>query len=165
MPNFRDWTPEMVQAHNDRIKIARQTAHKGPGIDDATENVSNIALAQKPAQKRKYRNQRVEAYGIVWDSKKELARYNALRLLEAVGQIKDLQRQVCFGLAPAVTIHGKKLRPLQYTADFAYYERDENGDWGYVVEDCKSPVTARETAYRIRRHLMKSVHCIEIREV
>lgn len=35
----------------------------------------------------------------------------------------------------------------------------------WVVEDVKSPASAKLAAYRLKRHLMRTVHGIEITEV
>ena len=61
---------------------------------------------------------------------------------------------------------GRKRPELRYVADFVYWEIDQarkndfqNGKW--IVEDVKGILTP---VYRIKRHLMMSVHGIEIRE-
>jgi hypothetical protein len=62
-------------------------------------------------------------------------------------------------LAPAIRIHGKKrMKPaLRYQADFRYIEHDE-----FVVEDVKGFVTE---AFKIKQHLMATVHQIQVRLV
>lgn len=63
-------------------------------------------------------------------------------------------------LAPAVRLHGeKRLKPaLRYVADFRYYYFDPRLGH-FVVEDTKG----RDTPVsRIKRHLMKSVHGIDV---
>lgn len=106
---------------------------------------------------RKYGNKKTERFGIVFDSKREAERYCALVMLERAGQITDLQRQVAFVLAPPVKLAGRTKPALRYVADFVYTERGNR-----VVEDAKG---VRTEAYRIKRHLLMSVHGIEIREV
>lgn len=107
----------------------------------------------------KYGAKKTELDGILFDSKRESQRYGELILLERAGKIRGLQRQVQFELAPKVKINGeKRQRPaLRYTADFEYYEA------GYrVVEDVKGVITQ---PFRIRQHLMKTVHGIDVRVV
>ena len=106
---------------------------------------------------RKYRNQPTVVDGIRFDSKKEANRWAELKLLERAGKITQLYRQVPFVLAPKVKIDGeKRARPsLRFTADFVYYCGDE-----YICEDSKGHA---DTAFRIRQHLMKSVHNIDVR--
>jgi hypothetical protein len=48
-----------------------------------------------------------------------------------------------------------------YTDDASYYRPDGT----FVVEDCKSPATRRETAYRLRRKLFRAVYGFDITEV
>ena len=48
---------------------------------------------------------------------------------------------------------------MRYYADAVYEE-----DGAKVVEDTKSDITRRDPVYRIKKHLMMSVHGIEIME-
>ena len=66
----------------------------------------------------KYGNRKVTVDGVVFDSKREAARYKELKLLQEAGEIKGLQMQVPFELIPAKYEHferfsektGKKLK-------------------------------------------------------
>lgn len=111
---------------------------------------------------RKYRNEKTVIDGITFDSKREAGRYQELKALASRNLIEHLQHQVPFELAPAVKFssEGRKKPALRYVADFAYWL-----DGKFVVEDVKSPATAKAAAYRIKRHLMLSVHGIEVKEV
>lgn len=117
------------------------------------------ALRQPMHKPAKYRNQRVEIDGMKFDSKAEARRYAELRTLERAGLIRDLKRQVSFELAPGVKLRGQKRAspPLRYVADFIYQEAG-----ALVVEDVKGTITE---GYRIKRHLLKAVHGIDIVEV
>ena len=112
---------------------------------------------EEPPAPGKYGNKKVEVDGEKFDSKKEFARYQQLQMMERAGEITDLKRQVKFELAPAVIIKGKKRPPLAYIADHVYVQNGQK-----VVEDVKGMVTKE---YRIKRHLMKSVHGIDIQEL
>ena len=115
-----------------------------------------------PLKPRKYRNQKTTLDGITFDSKLEAARYQELKALAARGVIEDFRHQAPFVLAPGVRFSDeKRAKPaLRYVADFSY-----RIDGRLVVEDVKSRVTAGAAAYRIKRHLMLSVHGIEVTEV
>ena len=104
----------------------------------------------------KYRNTKVEINGLKFDSKAELNRYAELKLLESVGVITQLKRQVVYELAPSVIINGRKRPPLRYIADFEYVEHGK-----LIVEDVKGILTK---VYIIKRHLMKSIYGIDILE-
>lgn len=104
----------------------------------------------------KYNNKKVVVDGQKFDSKKEAYRYQALKKLEKNGYISDLQTQVVFELAPSVIINGRKKPALKYKADFVYMNNGKK-----IVEDVKGVLT---TVYKIKRHLMKSVHGIDILE-
>lgn len=96
--------------------------------------------------------------GITFDSKAEARYYGQLKQLERSGEIQDLRLQVPYELAPAVVIGGRKRPALRYLADFVY--RTTTGQT--VVADVKGAIT---DSYRIKRHLMKAVHGIEVQEV
>ena len=101
----------------------------------------------------KYGNKKTLTPDGVFDSKRELIRWNELKLLEKSGTIQDLKRQVKFELIPKI---GKN-RPTSYIADFTYKDGDE-----LVVEDAKGFKTE---IYKIKKKLMMMVHRIEILEV
>lgn len=113
-------------------------------------------------RRRKYGNKPVSIDGVRFDSGREARRWSELQLLERGRVIADLQRQVPFVLAASVRFDGeKRAKPaLKYVADFFYHEKGQR-----VVEDVKSPATARTAAYRIKKHLLKALYGIEIREV
>ena len=94
-----------------------------------------------------------------FDSKREAKRWGELRVLERAGKITALERQITFVLAPSVKIEGeKKARPaLRFKADFRYFSLAHGV---FVIEDSKG---FADTAFRIRQHLMKSVHGIDVR--
>jgi len=96
--------------------------------------------------------------GIKFDSKREAKRWQDLNNLQRAGLISNLERQVTYILAPSVKIDGEdRARPaLRFKADFRYV--DELG--ATIVDDCKG---MPDTAFRIRQHLMKSVHGIDVR--
>ena len=107
----------------------------------------------------KYRNRKTIVAGLTFDSQREAARYQELKLYERGGFIRDLKCQVKFNLIPKQP--GE--RAVDYVADFTYWEKRFDKEV-YVVEDVKSPVT-KTPAYVIKRKLMLWVHGIKIREV
>lgn len=121
--------------------------------------------------KNKYSNKKVEVDGIVFDSKREAKRYQELLLLEKVGAILNLQRQVKYVLIPTQRepdtvgsrggIHKGKVieQECAYYADFVYFDREKQE---MVVEDTKG---MRTTDYIIKRKLMLFRHGIRIREI
>ena len=107
-------------------------------------------INKMPQSKSKYRNKPTEVDGVIFQSKREAARYRELRLLERAGQIDCLRLQVPYPLI----VEGHKVG--KYVADFVYLDR---GD--LVVEDCKG---IRTPVYRLKAKLMKAIHGIEILE-
>ena len=114
------------------------------------------------AKRNKFNATKVEKDGMRFDSQKEFKRYIELTAQMQRGEISELQCQVKFELAPKVKIAGeKRAKPaLRYFADFTYLC---NGK--LIVEDVKSAVTRKLASFRNKKHLMKSVHDIDISEV
>lgn len=112
----------------------------------------------------KYKNKKAIVDGIEFDSKKEAARYQELKVLVAAGRISDLKRQVKFTLIPSQRIDGKVVeRECYYIADFVY---NENGK--EVVEDVKgyrNPQSAGYAKFVIKRKMMLHLYGIRIKEV
>ncbi len=108
----------------------------------------------------KYRNKKTVIDGITFDSRKESLRWLQLKALESVGTIKDLKRQVRyqFEVDGKLIRHVKSNRPLQYVADFTYFNLLDV----LVVEDVKGVLTPE---YKIKAALMKYINNIEIREI
>lgn len=110
---------------------------------------------------QKYRNEKVVgADGEKFDSKAEHRFWCHLLIRQKVKEIFNLERQVVYVLAPAVKIAGRNRPPLRYIADMRWNEGSKTGP--VVVADVKGAVTPE---YRIKRHLMASVHGIEIKEI
>lgn len=99
----------------------------------------------------KFRNIRANGF----DSRKEEKRWNELQLMQFMGLISNLERQVPYELVPKQA--GE--RAVTYRADFRYIENGET-----VVEDVKSPATRHLAEYVIKRKLLRWIHGIVIRE-
>ena len=111
-----------------------------------------IKLTETP--RNKYRAEKINDNGEIFDSKKEYYRYCDLKLLECSGEIRDLRRQVKYELIPKQ--EGE--RAVNYIADFVY--KDKSGR--EVVEDAKG---IRTKEYIIKRILMLYIFGIKIMEV
>ena len=109
---------------------------------------------KRPASK--YRNVKTNGY----DSKKEAARADALKIMQRFGYISNLREQVGFELIPAQWTATKPKKCLErackYYADFVYTRNGET-----IVEDAKGKKT---TEYRIKRKLMLYKYGIQILE-
>lgn len=118
---------------------------------------------RNPKKKQtKYRNKPTFVEDQRFDSQKEAARYVKLALLQKMGEIYDLATQ------PAYTfeIDGEEItyasgRKITYRADFKY-RQVKDGPW--IVEDVKSPITAQNPAYKLKKALMYWVNKIDILE-
>ena len=98
----------------------------------------------------KYGNKKTPVqYGdqtIVFDSKKEAARFEELIALQKAGEIIDIWIQYPFELQPGFEVNGHKYRPITYIADFVYTRKDGS----YVVEDVKG---FRTEVYKLKRKM------------
>ena len=105
----------------------------------------------------KYRNTRTEFAGLTFHSKAEAKRYGELQILERIGQIRGLQRQVAYELAPPVKYAGaSRTKPaLRLVVDFSYWEGEQQ-----ILEDTKGVQT---DVFKVKRHLLKAVHGLEVR--
>ncbi len=113
-------------------------------------------LLAKHGGENKYGAVKTEVDGFVFDSKAEARRYGELKLLEAAGEIRELQLQVPFHL----DVNG--VHVCDYVADFVYQTTDDGRRTTRVVEDAKG---RRTPVYQLKKKLMRAVHGIEIREV
>lgn len=104
-------------------------------------------------KKSKYGNETAVKDGRSFDSKKEMRRWQDLKLLEKAGEIQKLDLQTPF----EIVING--IRVCIYRADFTYFE---NGK--LVVEDVKSDGTRKLPTYVLKKKLVKAALGIEIRE-
>lgn len=109
-------------------------------------------------KRSKYKNIKVVIDGIKFDSKKEGARYYQLKDLFDKGEITNLTLQPKFNIAASVILDGKRKAIRRYMADFSYSDADGN----LVVEDVKGYKTE---LYKLKRHLVKEIHGIEVVEI
>lgn len=95
----------------------------------------------------KYHNTKVIYKGIKFDSKKERDRYITLKQLEKAGIIKELKLQPKFLLIDTIHYKSKTYPKTYYKADFKYFDNEKGK---YIVEDVKSPITAKDKVYRLK---------------
>src|SRR5262249_27961922 len=94
-------------------------------------------------RRNRYKAIKTVVDGILFDSKGESKRYAQLKLLHLAGEIPDLKCQ------PAYPIDINGHRVCVVVPDFRY--RDQDGQ--VVVEDFKSPATAKDPVYRLKKKL------------
>jgi hypothetical protein len=121
------------------------------------KDLTALQLKQVKQPRSKYRSQKTEKDGIVFDSAKEANRHGMLCLMLKAGLIRDLVRQVPFELFASNGAHVGI-----WFADFVYFDLRTNAR---VVEDTKSPATRKIAVYRLKKKLVEACHGIEIREV
>ena len=107
-------------------------------------------------RKHKYNAVKPEAFGITFDSKAEAKRYGELRLLLMAGEIIELETQ------PRFPCNVNGLLVCTYVADFKYREQKTRE---LIIEDVKSPHTAKLPVYRVKKKLVEAVYGLTITEV
>jgi hypothetical protein len=108
----------------------------------------------------KYRNKPCSVGSESYRSQRERDRHQQLLLLQHAGHIIGLRREVPYELAPRVKLVGEaRARPaVRYVADFVY----ELACGTPIVEDAKGMHTP---VYRLKKHLMATIHGIHVQEV
>ena len=119
--------------------------------------MSTLQSRRRPS---KHKNQPLTVNGEKYRSKREYSRHCDLLLMQRAGLIAGLVREVPFVLAKGVKIDGEaRARPaLRYYADFVYSDVDSGR---VIVEDAKGQQTP---VYRMKKHLMATVHAISVLE-
>jgi len=118
----------------------------------------------------KYHNRKTIFGGMEFDSKKEADRWAELNMLQRLGAIRNLRRQVEFVLIPTQKLPtpinqksdgGSYMKSVEkavkYVADFVYEK-----DGQTVVEDTKG---VRTKEYIIKRKLMLYIFGIQVVEI
>ena len=117
-----------------------------------------LDISKTKGNRAKYKNQKVEYGGKIFDSKKEYKRYRELLLLLKKNLIGQLRTQVKYELIPA----NEHEKSMSYYADFVYMNMETGEE---IVEDAKSEATRKISTYINKRKLMLDKYNIKIKEV
>lgn len=101
----------------------------------------------------KYRAKKTEVDGILFDSRKEAARYCVLR---DDPNVKDLELQPKFDLLVTNLETGQQKKVGFYKADFRY-----TLDGEVIIEDVKGVKTS---VYNLKKRIIKGIYNIDIKE-
>lgn len=119
-------------------------------------------------KQNKYKNKKTEYRGIKFDSIKEKNRYLILKDMERLGQIEELQLQVKYELQPSYKIGNKKIRSINYIADFVYYKIYKRGGIEIreqIIEDVKPSKNFQTEVYKIKKKIFMYKYKKEITEI
>ena len=110
-------------------------------------------------RRNKYGNRKVIEDGKVFDSKLEHIRYQQLKLFEHAGEIINLKCHTTYVLLDGFRLpSGKWQAAITWTDDFSYI--DSTGE--KIVEDVKSPPTAKKDSFRVRVKMFQARYGIEV---
>lgn len=107
--------------------------------------------APEPQKKNKYGAIKTEVDGLVFDSKKESTEWIKFCRMEAAGMISNLKRQT----EMPFFVKGKKM--FVYKPDMEYDAPD-----GHHYVDVKSPATAANPVFRLKRKIVEAEYGIKI---
>ena len=110
----------------------------------------------------KFFSKKVIVDGIKFDSKKEGEYYLKLKEDEKKGLIRDLELQKEYILQDKFKIGNKTRRKITYRADFSYISTE---DGKLHVIDVKSPYTAKNEVYRLKKKLFENKYGMELEEI
>lgn len=129
------WSLEAFQEHM-RKDEAVDVVHLNVPL---MEELGVLGVKKNTPAPSKYNNKKTEVDGITFDSGKEADDYRALKLLERIGDIADLELQKVFVLREGFRDgSGKKHRSIKYKCDFFFFDK-RSGKW--VVKDSKGMKT------------------------
>ena len=113
-------------------------------------------------RRSKFFSKKVVVEGITFDSKKEGNIYLELKEKEKKGIIKDLELQKEYILQDKFKLNNKTRRAIMYKSDFTYKTTED--DKLHVV-DVKSPYTAKDKVYRMKKKMFEYRYGIELEEI
>jgi hypothetical protein len=112
--------------------------------------LSASKLKELGIKPNKYRNQKVEVDGHLFDSKREAEVYAELKLLQRAGEVTEIELQPEFELLPSFRAGKANYRGIKYRADFRVtYHTGRQEVW-----DVKSRITAKNPEYRMKVKLL-----------
>jgi hypothetical protein len=121
------------------------------------KKVNKKAKVKKQAKvkvKRKYHNKKIEIDGIIFDSLLEGGYYQFLKKEKLDGKIKDFSLQPSFLLINGYMKYGKKIRKMEYIADFKVIHNDNTEE----ILDTKGVLT---DVFKIKKKLLLSLYDID----
>ena len=98
------------------------------------------------SRRNKYNARKVTIKEHTFDSQKEADRYLVLLSRHQAGEITMLEVHPRFEVHPAFMHKGKKIRAINYEADFEYMDNDYN----HIIEDVKGIETP---AFKLKKKL------------
>ncbi len=141
----------------------KRTSRESPQISSAAGALASPScISQRDPAPTKYKNRKVYFDRIQFDSIRECERYKLLRECERIGTIRALVVHPVFPLIVAGVVIGR------YTADFRYIDDTglkTGGGNREVVEDVKSPPTAKKESFRRTVKIIKAQYGIDVRVV
>lgn len=111
------------------------------------------------AKRNKFGNRKTVIDGIVFDSEIEGVRYRQLKIFELAGEIAELRIHPKYVILDGVRLpSGKKQSQITWSADFEYVDSTDER----IVEDVKSPATAKKDSFRVRVKMFQARYGIEV---
>jgi Protein of unknown function (DUF1064) len=138
----------------DAMRLGRR---RTPSAQTAIDVALSDTRSDKPS---KYRNVRCEIDGEKFDSKREAAHWQTLKIREQLGEITDIKRQVPFSLMCPTP--GDDEEVCRYFADFTYRDVVHGRPMQLHVVDAKGK---RTPMYQLKKKWLKIQDGVTIEEV
>jgi hypothetical protein len=143
-----------------RIKFANMLMGTTSQSHTTAPICANNAMRKNMANK--YNARKVKIDGYLFDSRREAERYSELRIMEKAGEIKDLIVHPKIELQPGFNYKDKRIKAINYIADFQYYDEHDN----IIIEDVKGVETqAFRIKWKMLQYKFRGLSAIEFRKV
>ncbi len=125
------------------------------------ELVKKLPRVEKPVAKKrsKWGAIKTKVDGITFMSRKEAKRYVELKAMESAGEITGLRLQPKFLLQEAFTTSdGRKVRQIEYIADFMYKKVMPDGMIQGIIEDVKGSKKTQTPEFKLKWKIVQYIH-------
>ena len=134
---------------NPDVEVIEDAPAKRPPIQPGGNTVE--VMAGNKRRNGKFNARKTTLDGRTFDSAAEARSYAKLQIMEASGEISDLELQPKFELQPAFKDSaGKTIRAITYTADFAFVR-----DGKRIIVDVKGGKATQTQAFRIKWKMLQ----------
>lgn len=152
--DINDMPPGMRKLYEQQIGHKARTTEAQKRLAELTQAADGKTVKESKYHAKQTDRTLPDGTVIKFDSKKEAAYYDQLKVHQQLGIVEDIRCQVQFLLKPAYTDGdtGERYRAINYLADFTFY-RLEDGEWKYHIVDVKSRAT-KTSEYALKKKIM-----------
>ena len=152
--DINDMPPGMRKLYEQQIGHKARTTEAQKRLAELTQAADGKTVKESKYHAKQTDRTLPDGTVIKFDSKKEAAYYDQIKVHQQLGIVKDIRCQVQFLLKPAYTDGdtGERYRAINYLADFTFYRLEDN-EWKYHIVDVKSRAT-KTSEYALKKKIM-----------